>query len=265
VSIPAATKTMLESLGFSDAVEAYLLRGCGIESLKEIAYLDGEDDVENTIKGVTSPEGTVNIGIGTSAVTSSNNGILFSIRSVANLKLCVYYLNHMEIVQRKPVVTDIDLELVRVHHDHHICEAKLKKTAVEPVINEKDWPRTLENIKEYLASQYGGIGATLEYVIRAETTVKPEAYDHVEDYDLVDQEMTVHVPHSRQAFVNDRHKVWDIMSNIFCKHFCFVYIKPALQNKNGRDAYMLLFDHFLGPNNVGNMASSSETNLTGTL
>jgi hypothetical protein len=28
---------------------------------------------------------------------------------------------------------------------------------------------------------------------------------------------------------------------------------------------MLLFDHFLGPNNVGNMASEAETKLTSTL
>jgi hypothetical protein len=28
---------------------------------------------------------------------------------------------------------------------------------------------------------------------------------------------------------------------------------------------MLLFDHFLGPSNVGNMASAAETKITGTL
>jgi hypothetical protein len=55
------------------------------------------------------------------------------------------------------------------------------------------------------------------------------------------------------------------MSNICGKHSCFVYIKPALRNKNGRDAHMLLFDHFLGPNNVDNMASAAGTKLTGTL
>jgi hypothetical protein len=55
------------------------------------------------------------------------------------------------------------------------------------------------------------------------------------------------------------------MSNICGKHSCFVYIKPALRTRNGRDAYMLLFDHFLGPNNVGNMASAAETKITGTL
>jgi hypothetical protein len=31
---------------------------------------------------------------------------------------------------------------------------------------------------------------------------------------------------------------------------------------NGRDAYMLLFNHLLGPKNVGNMASPAETKLT---
>jgi hypothetical protein len=59
--------------------------------------------------------------------------------------------------------------------------------------------------------------------------------------------------------------MWDIMSNICGKQSCFVYIKPALRTRNGRDAYMLLFDHFLGPYNVGNMASAADTKLTDTL
>jgi hypothetical protein len=72
-------------------------------------------------------------------------------------------------------------------------------------------------------------------------------------------------PHTGRPFVNDRRKVWDITSNICGKHSCFVYIKPDLRTRNGRDAYMLLFDHFIGPNNVGNMASEAETKLTSTL
>jgi hypothetical protein len=55
------------------------------------------------------------------------------------------------------------------------------------------------------------------------------------------------------------------MTNICGKHSCFVYIKPARSTRNGGDTYMLLFDYFLGPNNVGNMASAAETKLTGTL
>jgi hypothetical protein len=105
----------------------------------------------------------------------------------------------------------------------------------------------------------------LDYVVRAEIAVKPEEEDPPENYETVDQEMTAIAPHTGRPFVNDRCKVWDIMSNICGKHFCFVYIKPALRTRNGRDAYMLLFDNFLGPNNVGNMASEAETKLTSTL
>jgi hypothetical protein len=138
------------------------------------------------------------------------------------------------------------------------------KTSEEPVINDKDWPRTLETINGYLASQYGGTGAILDYVVRPDIAVKPEAEDPVEGYDTVDQE----IPWGLQtgwSFVNDRRKVWDIISNICGKQSCFVYIKPVLRTRNWRDAYMLLFDHFLTPNNVGNMASAAETKLTDTL
>jgi hypothetical protein len=117
------------------------------------------------------------------------------------------------------------------------------------VINEKDCPRTLETSNGYLASQYGGTGATLDYVARPYIAVKLEYEDPAEGYDTVDREMTARAPHTGRAFVDDRCKVWDIMYNICGK----VYIKPALRTRNGRDTYMLVFDHFLGPNNVGNM------------
>jgi hypothetical protein len=155
--------------------------------------------------------------------------------------------------------------LVRSYRDQQRHEVGFKKTAEEPVINDKDWPRTLETIREYISSQYGVTGDTLDYAVRPYIEVKPEAEDPSEGYEIVDQEMTTRAPHTGRSFVNYRRKVWDIMSNICGKHSCFVYIKPAFRTRNVRDAYMLLFDHFIGPNNVGNMASSAETKLTGTL
>jgi hypothetical protein len=147
--------------------------------------------------------------------------------------------------------------LVRSYRDQQRHKVGFKKTVEEPEINDKYWPRTLENIREYLASQYGVTGATLYYVVRAEIAVKPEAEDPPENYETLDQEMTARAPHTGRTFVNDRRKVWDIMSNICGKHSCFVYIKPAVRTRNGRDAYI--------PNNVGNMASEAETKLTSTL
>jgi hypothetical protein len=265
MSSVSTIRTMLERLGFSQATATYLTGTCGIDSLDEITYLDGIDDVDTTIKGVTNPGGYVTKVKGETAATSRNNEIPVSIRAVANLKLRVYYLKHMERVQRKHIVNTINLVLVRSYRDQQRHEVDFKKTAEEPEINDKDWPRTLEKIKYYIASQYGVTGATLDYVVLPDIEVNPEDEDPADGNETVDQEITARAPHTGRSFVDDRRKVWDIMSNICGKHSCFVYIKPALQTRNGRDAYMLLFEHFLGPKNMGNMASEAETKLTGNL
>jgi hypothetical protein len=71
-----------------------------------------------------------------------------SIRAVANLKLCVYYLKHMERVQSRPVTNSINLVLVCSYRDQKRHEVSFKKTEEEPVINDKDCPITLETIRE---------------------------------------------------------------------------------------------------------------------
>jgi nitrogen regulatory protein PII len=116
----------------------------------------------------------------------------------------------MEIVQGKPIVNTIILTLVRSYRDQQRHETIFKKTMEELVINDKDWPGTLETINEYLASQYGGTGATFDYLVRPDIAVKPEAEDHVDGYDTVDQEMNARAPHTGRAFVDYMRKVWDI-------------------------------------------------------
>jgi hypothetical protein len=187
MSSVTAIKTMLGRLGFSDAAAAYLTGASGIDSLDAIRFLDGIDDIDSTIKGVTNPGGTATTVTGSSMVTSRNNGMPVSIRAVANLKILVYYLKHMERVQREPLPSEINLLLVHSYRDQQRHEVGFNKTAEEPEINEKDWPRTLEKIREYLASQYGVTGATLDYVVRAEIDVKPEEEDPPENYETVDQ------------------------------------------------------------------------------
>jgi hypothetical protein len=265
MSFVTPIRTMLEHLGFTSAVATYLTGTCDINSLDNIAYLDGIDDVDTTIKGVTNPGGMLTTGMEPSLFTSRNNGIHVSVRTVTNLKLCVYYLKQTETVKRKPVANSITLMLVCSYCDQQCHEVSLKRTTEEPVINYKYWTITLETIKEYLTSQYGGTGATLYYVVQRDIEVKSEAEDPTEGYETVDQEMIARAPHMGRAFVNDGRKVLDIISNICGRHSCFVYIKTYLRTRNGREAYMLLCDHFLGPNNVGNMVSASETKIAGTV
>jgi hypothetical protein len=123
-----AIRKMLELLGFSEAAATYLTGTCGIDSLDEIAYLDGIEDVDTTIKGVTNPGGTMMTRSVTKRVTSRKNGIPVFIRAVANLKFCVYYLKHMERVQRRPIANAINLVLVCSYREQQYHEVGVKKT-----------------------------------------------------------------------------------------------------------------------------------------
>jgi hypothetical protein len=227
--------------------------------------MDREDYVGNMIKRVNRPGGTVTVVTVNEAVTTPNVGLQVSLRAENNFKLCVYFLKHKERVQRVPTAAFITLEVVRGYREQHRYEDSFKKTAVEPESNDKDWPRTMESVQEYLAAYYGAKGSTLDYVIRQEVEVKPHASDPSDNYDTVDIEMTARAPHTGRTFQDDKRKVWDILSNMCYKHPCWVYIKPAQRGKNERLAYEFLFDHYLSPNNVGNMNNAAETKLSSTL
>jgi hypothetical protein len=53
---------MLQRLGFIEDAATYLTGTCGVDSLEKIAYLDGVDDMDTTVKGVMFPGGTVTTG-----------------------------------------------------------------------------------------------------------------------------------------------------------------------------------------------------------
>jgi hypothetical protein len=260
-----AIAKILERLGFTREAVSYMTRACNMDSSDEAKWMDGEDDVGNMINQFNQPGGTVTCGTGNEAVTTPSVGLQVYLRDENNLKLCVYFLKHMEMVHRVPTAASITLGMVHGYREQHRYAYSFNKTAVEPEINDKDWPRFMESIREYLAAQYGAKGSTLDYVIRQEVEVKPHAPDPSDNCNTVVLEMTAQAPHTGRTFQDDKRKVWDILSNMCAKHPCWVYIKPAQIGKNGRLAYELIFEHYLGPNNVGNMANADGTKLSSTL
>jgi hypothetical protein len=113
MSEATAIATILERLGFTREAAGYMTRACNVDFLDEVKWIDGEDDVENMIKRVNRPGGTFTVGSGADAVKKPNVGLQVSLRVGNNLKLCVYFLKHMERVQRVPNAASITLEVVR--------------------------------------------------------------------------------------------------------------------------------------------------------
>jgi hypothetical protein len=101
-------------------------------------------------------------------------------------------------------------------------------------------------------------------VIRPNTAVPTGADDPSAGYETVDIEMIARGPHSGSAYQIDNCKVWEIMKNICGSNPCYIYIKGAVKAKDGREAFRLLFDHYLGANNVGNLATAAEELLQST-
>ena len=64
--------------------------------------------------------------------------------------------------------------------------------------------------------------------------------------------------------VNREKVVWDIISKISRDHTSWTYVKPVQKTRDSRMAYQGLYQHFLGPNNVDNMATQTEDKLKNT-
>jgi hypothetical protein len=67
------------------------------------------------------------------------------------------------------------------------------------------------------------------------------------------------------TFINNHKKVYEIIAKITRDHPCWTYVKPAQRTRDGRMAYLGLYQHFLGPNNVDNMATMAEDKLESTV
>jgi hypothetical protein len=153
-----------------------------------------------------------------------NPGHSVSIRSETNLKLAVFYLRHQARISRIVAPASVALTVVRYLRSTKEYEENFKVTDDQPVINKKDWPRTMDAIHEFFGSVLGETGLTLAYVIRENVEI-PLGTDPSERYITVAEEMIVCAPHGNQAYENDSMEVWSYMANITRAHDCWTYVK----------------------------------------
>lgn len=203
-------------------------------------------------------------------------GTAVGTQSVHNLKLMIYWLNHRHRTSQPVQPEDVTLAVIRlVRPIREAEEAHVNLTSM-PSINEKDWPKTMELVQEYLRGQMGKDGIPLAYIIRAPPGENRVGVYPIGGYPTVEDELIARAPHgvakhgdppewiADPTFIANDAKVWEILANICRDHSCYTYLKPAQKKRSGRDAYFALYNHFLGPNNVSNMAAMAEDILQNT-
>jgi len=247
----------LSRLGFSAQATSDIIGEQGIDTLEELRVLD-DKEVESLCKVVRKLGGT-----------SNTTGTVVSLRAEANLKMAVYYLKYLERTLRLADANNITLNSVRALRTHKQWEAE-HKDETSPTISMKDWPKTIQSLVEYLKGCLGVTKIPLAYVIRDEASVFP---DPPGGYATRQQELIARAPilatvgsvgmanPFTQTYLDDRSKVWELLSAITRDLECWSYVMPAQKTRDGRNAFFNLKLHYLGVNNVDNMAATAERKL----
>ena len=254
-----AIRAALQRLGFTNEAQTSIINTQDIDTIAELSILT-DSEVESLCKVLRRPGGMVQVN----GNEVPNPGTTVSLRAENNLKLACYYLRHRERTSRVLIITDVTLANVRAFREQRLSESKHENSDKRPTMDVKDWPKNMEALQEFLRAQRGETGIPLAYIVRDEANVGD---DPVDGFPSVLDEMIARAPHVDGAgefvpsYLTDRLKVWELIAEICRDLDCWTYVKSAQRTRNGRLAYQSLFNHYLGPNNVDNMANTSEKKL----
>jgi ribosomal protein S13 len=265
-------RTIFIRIGFTTAAAQAIAEDQGLDNLAEVKLLT-DDEIESLCKVLRRPGGT-EPGVSAGAPPVPNPGIPVNLRAENHMKLLAFFLRHQERVSRVVHAPDITLESIRRYRDLRDYESTYKATTDDaPTINSKDWPKTMESLHEFLRSYLGNHKIPLAYVVRKNEAV-PEV-DPPDGYAAIQDEMIARARHYTldadgnkvpdPTYVTSREKVREIIAKITRDLPCWTYVKPAQRLRDGRRACLGLYGHFLGPNNVDNMATMAEDKLKSTV
>ena len=155
-----------------------------------------------------------------------------------------------------------------------------------PTINFKNWPKTMEALDQWTRGHRGVDGILLGYVARKPSELFPPAaaddppmgaagsiymsHDNevVARHRIINQAsatMTL-IGHKKRGpfteeYLLDRKRVWDLLSSLLGENNASAVIKPFKDKCDGRGAYLTVWNHYLGPNNLDHMANEAEKTL----
>ena len=132
---------------------------------KQKILTDGE--IKNLYKVISRP-GWINPN-----TNVANLGIQVSLRDEKNLKLESFFLKHKVRNRRGAVSNNITVDNMRLFRELKESVKEHKHQVVYPVIDAKNWPKTMESLEEYLRGHIGGKGVPLSYVVRSKEAVAP--------------------------------------------------------------------------------------------
>ena len=238
----AAMRAAFTRLAFSQQAAVALVDEQGLDDLGEVARLD-DASVVNLCNTVRRPGGVI---IGPDNVPLPNPGIPISARAERNLSSLAFWARHRVRISRPATPADVTVEAVDSLVELRTREKTFVRPTEKPKINHKDWFHTMELIQEYCAQSPGVTKIPLAYVLREDVEVPNHEADPSTNYSFHQLEMIRRAPHGTATYKEDCEAVFGVIQQMCENDASYIHIKPAFRERDGRMAYMLLNDHYLG-------------------
>ena len=244
-----AMQAAIGRMGCSNNARQRLYTGQGLDSIDTMA--DVSDEVMSNMCKILRRDEAVPV----------------SAMAEDNLKLGCFVARHYRRISRTLMPAALTRDLINNYRDLKAEEDAYETPDNNVEIDNKDWAKTMDAMRDYFGIRLGRTKIPLAYIIRNEVDVPAEAGDPQNDYDTHQDEMIARAPHQDAAgdpldvYTYDNRQVWDLISGWTRDTECWVHVKPFQRRRNGRDAYLALYNHYLGVNTVNNQARIAESNL----
>jgi len=267
---------MYDALGFHADVRDLLVAQVGLDSATALSQFTG-DDIKELLKQVRKDEAARIATTNASATAAATGGVAPTIISATPIPYIVekrLVIVVREIRIRKEINRAIDSiyettldDLEQYEENWSQKESWEDPTTGAPDANtiSKNWVNGFEILDEWISAHVETSNMMpLGFVIRREdpddSAWDPDNYLSIRDAYNKRTEITdsVNAYAPRPWAGRCIQKLWDILYAIFKDHAAYQHMKSHKKSRNGRLAYFALRDHYLGPNNVNNMAAALE-------
>ena len=252
-------QTMFGRLGFVAPGPEMLVVDQDINWIEEFSDLD-DAKVDALLKLLCRPGGIISNPNTTVAGQTSNittPGISVSMRAVTHLKLSVYYCRDQMRTSHSLRTTDIALSRIKTLKNLREEEESAIGPLLPPKVDVKNWSKTLEAIQEWI-SMYQGIKKSPflrhpNYYRFPDYATDPAYLDPDSEYSSYQKKITArspihhHLPATFAAnYTVDNKAVCELIASVCRDEDCWTHVKPFSKKKDGRNAFLALWDYCLG-------------------
>jgi hypothetical protein len=240
----------------------------GLTSFEDFATLT-KDDMKNICSNVCKPGGQIpnpNAGLRNQPAMIANHGVQLGHVYERRLEQLRYFIYHCIRIQRE--IDPPSMTLARLQMVYHLKEMEdasddEKAIALPKPITKIDEIRThIEDLDDYLMRKRGESGLYLAYVVRDEIA-PPVAIDDPgfgqPDFTL---EMVRRGNHNLPSFHTDNKDVWSVIRHITHGGPAWSWVSQFARANNGRDAYLSLKAHYLGPSFQARIKAAADSTLS---